>query len=126
MKRNEWAFDYSAADLAGAAAKKRVHHEERRAWWEQKQAMVIEEVRASGLEITEDIAALYASTAALGGARVVVKDDCQRRLSECHMKIKGHDEKAREYAGWEAVLRSRPQTERRELHVDDWLFFFGG
>jgi len=89
MKRNEWAFDYSAADLANAAAKKRAHHEERRTWWEQKQAMVIEEVRASGLE------------------------------------IKGHDEKAREYAGWEAVLRSRPQTERRELHVDDWLFFFG-
>ena len=26
MKRNEWAFDYSAADLANAAAKKRAHH----------------------------------------------------------------------------------------------------
>ena len=117
MKRNEWAFDYSTADLADAAAKKRAHHEERRAWWEQKQAMVIEEAG--------DIDALYASTAALGGARVVVKDDYQRKLSECRMKIKGHDEKAREYAGWEVVLRSRPQTERRELHFDDWLFFFG-
>lgn len=126
MKRNEWTFDYPVSDLAAAAAKRRAHHEARLAWWEEKKAEVIEEVRASGLEISEDIAALYANTAALGGARVVVKDDCQRKLSECHTKIKQHGEKAREYAGWEAVLTSRPATERRELQADDWLFFFGG
>lgn len=125
MNRNEWKFDYATGVLLDAASAKHAHHASRLQWWEQRKEEVMNEVRSKGLEVSEDLASLYATSAAAGGPRITVKDDYQRKLNECHQKIKEHAQKVREYAGWEAVLESRPADERRDLHADDWLFFFG-
>ena len=56
-------------------------------------------------------------------ADLVVKDDYQTKLNECHMKIKLHSAKTREYDGWVQFLSVR--TDAIELDWDDYLFFYG-
>lgn len=110
MKRDEWAFSYSASELASAAAKKREHHKGRAAWWEDQKAAVMQEVKDSGIEVSESLATM-------------VRTDLQRKLSECHMKINEHVEKAALYDGWAQVL-NKNSSATLPLHSDDWLFFF--
>lgn len=128
MQRTEWKFIYTASALAAAATAKAEHHSERLKWWEQKQAEVIAEVKEKGLEVTESLAMEYASsqafTGAMRGAQLTVKNDYQQKLNECHMKIRGHGEKVKEYAGWVQMLEANPQ-ERVGLDIDDYLFFYG-
>lgn len=121
--RQNWKFQYPAREVADAAAAKRARHAERLAWWEQQQKSLIAEVREKGLEVEESLAAVYASSAAPHGARLVVKDDYQTKLNECHMKIKLHSAKTREYDGWVQFLSIR--TDAIELDCDDYLFFYG-
>lgn len=121
--RQNWKFKYAAADVADAASAKRDHHADRLAWWEQQQKSLIAEIREKGLEVEESMSAVYASSAAPHGARLVVKDDYQTKLNECHMKIKLHSAKTREYDGWVQFLSIR--TEAIELDCDDYLFFYG-
>lgn len=121
--RQNWKFQYPAREVADAAAAKRAHHADRLAWWEQKQRELIAEVREKGLEVEESLAAVYSSSAAPHGARLMVKDDYQTKLNECHGKIKAHGAKMREYDGWVQFLRNR--TDAVDLDCDDYLFFYG-
>lgn len=134
--RQNWKFQYPAREVADAAAAKRANHADRLAWWEQKQRELIAEVREKGLEVEESLAAVYSSSAAPHGARLVVKDDYQTKLNECyskikahaklnecHSKIKAHGAKVREYDGWVQFLRNR--TDAVDLDCDDYLFFYG-
>lgn len=129
MQRNEWAFDYIASKLAEAAATKREHHKQRLAWWNEQKDAVMAEVKESGIEVCESLALAYSNTSAgIGqqviGPQVMVRNDLQRKLTECHGKLKEHDAKAREYDGWHQVLTANPEA-RLKLHHDDWLYFFG-
>lgn len=128
--RDEWKFDYSAKDLANAADIKKAHHEQRLKWWKDKQAQVIAEVKESGLEVSESLAMEYASNSfsgALGGnrgAQLVVKNDYQVKLNECHQKINAHGSKVKEYDGWLQMLEANIK-QNVSLDINDYLFFFG-
>lgn len=129
MQRDDWKFAYTAGDLATAADTKKQHHAERLDWWQAKQKEVIEMVKANGLEVSESLATQYndpkqfVGSAALRGAQLIVKNDYQQQLNECHQKIGQHSGKVKEYDGWVQVLRANP-SERVQLDIDDWLFFF--
>lgn len=82
------------------------------------------EVRESGIEVSESLAIAY-KTSADFGPQVMVRNDLQQKLTECHNKIKAHTAQAREYDGWVQVLESSPGDSEFSLAQDDWLYFFG-
>lgn len=129
MQRKEWHFNYTSQKLADAAAEKKLHHSKRLTWWQDKQSAVISEVREKGLEVNESIAAEYALSSFIAGggvprgAQIVVKDDYQVKLNECHQKIQHHSGRVEEYDGWLQMLAANPD-QTVELDIDDWLFFF--
>jgi hypothetical protein len=122
MNRHEWIFKYTASKLATAAETKCNHHKERLAWWKQQKEAVMVEVKESGIEVNESLAAAYTKNTGMG-PQVMVRNDLQQKLTECHMKLKEHDQKASEYDGWVQVLTANPEAQL-ELHHDDWLYFF--
>lgn len=124
MKRNEWEFEYTASKLAEAARAKLGHYIGRVAWWKEKQQAVMQEIKESGLEITESLAVEYASSSASFGAQVTVRPELKTKLQECFLKIKSHEASAKDYSAWIQVLDANPEI-RLKLNHDDWLFFFG-
>jgi histidinol-phosphate/aromatic aminotransferase/cobyric acid decarboxylase-like protein len=124
MLRKLWSFEYTASKLAEAAKNKREHHTERLAWWREQKEAVMDEVKASGIEVSESLAMTVNSSNQRMGPQVMVRNDLQRKLTECFEKLKEHQAKIQEYDGWVQVLTANPES-RLELHHDDWLFFFG-
>lgn len=130
MKRDEWEFEYTASKLAEGAEAQKAHRLSRAAWWTDQKASLMAEVKESGLEVTESIAAQYGSTMPVGNLRgggapqINVRHDLQMKLVECHTKIESHTGAAAEYDGWIQVLRANPET-RQKLNHEDWLYFFG-
>lgn len=122
MHRNEWIFKYTASKLAAAAEAKCNHHRDRLTWWRGQKEVVMAEVKESGIEVSESIAAAYTKNTGMG-PQVMVRNDLQQKLTECHMKLKEHDQKVSEYDGWVQVLTANPEAQL-ELHHDDWLYFF--
>lgn len=123
MQRKEWTFEYTASKLAEAAQSKKAHHLARLDWWKSTKDETMSEVRASGIEVSESAASAQYSTANMG-PQVMVRNDLQRKLTECHTKIQTHEAMVREYDGWLQVLNANPEN-RLSLHHDDWLYFFG-
>ena len=130
MKRKEWGFKYFAKHLSEAAALKRDHHKDRLEWWKAKQTEVVADIREKGLEVTDSISSEYLTSSSLvggafnRGAQIVVKDDYQEKLNECHMKIREHDAKRKEYDQWVQVLEAN-SANQVEIDADDFAFFFG-
>jgi hypothetical protein len=124
MKRTEWTFEYTASKLSEAAQVKRDHRKARLEWWESKRSEVMSEVKDSGLEVSESLAMDYSKTSPGVGPQVMVRNDLQRKLTECYGKIKEHAEAMRQYEGWRQVFAANPES-RLSLQYDDWLYFFG-
>lgn len=127
MKREEWTFEYTAAKLAEAAAAQAIFRRKRFEFWSDKKAEVMQKIKDSGLTVHEDIAAglldkSYSTRST--GAQVLVDPTLQKDLNECVRKMEAHSERARQYDGWEQVLRGNPEA-RVQLDHDDWMFFFG-
>lgn len=127
-KRTEWEFEYTASKLADGAEAQKAHRLSRVEAWTEAKAKVMAEVKDSGIEVTESVAAdmkSYSNTTSAGyGPRVTVREDLQRKLTECHGKILTHTAAAAEYDGWIQVLRANPEK-RLLLTQADWLYFFG-
>ncbi len=124
MLRDEWGFEFSASKLAAAAADKKAHHEDRLKFWEKAKDDTMAEVRESGIEVSESLAANYSNKSSGHGPQVMVRNDLQTRLTECHQKLSEHAHRVREYDGWIQVLKADPDK-RLTLHADDYLYFFG-
>lgn len=124
MNRNNWEFEYTAKTLADAADKKASFREGREAWWRDQYAKVMTEVKESGIEVSESVAASYSNSTRVSGPQVMVRTDLQSKLSECHQKIKIHNQAARDYRGWSQVLKANSEA-RLKLKHGDWLYFFG-
>lgn len=125
-KRDEWEFEYTASKLAVGAAAQRAHRLARVEAWAEAKAKVMAEVKESGIEVSESVAAdmkSYSNTQS-SGPRVVVRADLQQKLTECHAKIQTHTIAAAEYDGWVQVLNDNPES-RLSLTQADWLYFFG-
>lgn len=126
MNRNEWEFEYTATKVADGAAAQATFRAGRAEWWEQQKAAVMAEVKDSGIEVSESVAAgaLNYHSNQMSGPQVMVRADLQRKLTECHQKIEGHRKATHEYDGWVQVLRANPE-QRLKLTQADWLYFFG-
>jgi hypothetical protein len=124
MQRDKWSFEYSAIDLAKAAESKRGHHASRLKWWEEQKANVMTEVKETGIEVSESVADQYSNSTRGYGPQVMVRNDLQQKLTECHKKILEHDGKAKEYEGWRQTLTAN-SGKSFPLHADDYLYFFG-
>ena len=125
-KRTEWEFDYTASKLADGAEAQKAHRLGRVAWWTEAKGKAMAEVKESGLEVSESVAAgigSYTSTQ-MAGPQVMVRHDLQKKLTECHSKIQNHTAAAAEYDGWLQVLRANPEARLKLTHAD-WLYFFG-
>lgn len=126
MLRERWEFKFSAKRLAAAAARKRDHHRARLKFWEDAKRKVLDEVKESGIEVSESEAgASYANSSRAFAPQVLVRTDLQKRLTECHTKILDHANRVTEYVGWVEVLEGNPD-DQLSLHAEDYLFFFGG
>lgn len=128
MKREEWTFEYTAMKLAEAAAAQAAYRRTRFEFWSGKKDEVMAKIRDSGITVHEDIALglldkTY-SNHTRAGAQVMVDPTLQKDLTECVTKMQAHSERARQYDGWEQVLRGNPEA-RVSLDHDDWMFFFG-
>ncbi len=125
--RDEWKFTYTANKLAEGAKAQQAFRLSRVDWWTDAKAKLMTEVRESGVEVSESVAAgnNYASNSTTSfGPQVTIKADLQKKLTECHQKIQGHQQAAAEYDGWVQVLSANPES-RLELTQSDWLYFFG-
>ena len=76
------------------------------------------------MEYGNNLSSLVGSTSAGRGAQLVVKNDYQTKLNECHMKIRDHGAKVKEYDGWIQMLEANTK-QNVSLDIDDYLFFFG-
>lgn len=125
MLRDKWEFKFTAKKLADGATKKFRHHRERVLFWQDAKAKVMAEVKESGIEVTESAACNNTSNYTRGMTpQVMVRNDLQIRLTECHEKIQEHQRKVNEYAGWLQVFENNPETQL-SLNADDYLYFFG-
>lgn len=107
--------------------KQKEYRESRAAAWTEAKQKVMTEIRESGLEINESMAAgmvHYTKSASDYGPQVVVRHDLQKKLTECHEKIKEHQSAIEAYDGWVQVLSANPES-RFKLTQADWLYFFG-
>jgi histidinol-phosphate/aromatic aminotransferase/cobyric acid decarboxylase-like protein len=127
-KRDEWEFEYTASKLAEGAQAQKEYRLSRVKVWTEAKAKLMAEVKESGLEVTESVAAAmgstYANVRGAGGPTINVRADLQTKLQECHAKIQAHDQAAAEYDGWVQVLAANPES-RLKLTQADWLYFFG-
>src|ERR1700735_594671 len=125
MQRDKWTFAFTASKLADGAKEKKAHHEGRLKFWAESKGKVVSEVRESGIEISESLGASGSNVSrAYRGPQVMVRNDLQEKLSECHEKMTEHSGKVREYDGWIQVLNGNPEH-RIDLNADDFLYFFG-
>lgn len=129
MLREDWEFEYTASKIAEGAAAQKKHRESRVAAWAEAKAKVMAEIRESGVEVSESLAADMKSYGNLSnthgyGPQVTVKADLQKKLTEAHNKIAVHTRAAAEYDGWIQVLLANPE-QRLKLTQSDWLYFFG-
>lgn len=122
MQRSQWLFQYSSKDLAKAALAKVEHHRRRLKFWEEAKAKVMAEVKESGIEVSESEAGGNYSNHRRE-PRVMVRNDLQVRITECHEKIQEHQGRITEYNGWVQVLEASSAT--LPLNADDYLFFYG-
>lgn len=123
MQRDRWEFEFTSAALCEAAKKKVEFHNGRVTWWCNSKDKVMQEIKDAGIEVSESVGAQYGNTTTGYGPQVMVRNDLQKKLTECHNKIDQHRTKSAEYDGWVQVLSVDKGT--RRLHADDYLYFFG-
>lgn len=127
MQRENWVFTYHGKALAEAAQKKVAFHTARLEWWNVKKVQVTATIRSEGIEIDEKIALTYSNPKARDydrGGEILIRNDLRSQLAECFQKLAYHTEKCDDYDAWIQALSANPE-QFLELHIDDWLFFFG-
>lgn len=127
MLREEWKFAYSVESLVQAAQQKLQHHEDRLRFWKDTKQSVMDTIRAEGLELDETITSALANPKARDwhrSAQVMVRKDLQKDLEECLDKLEWHTAQRDEYDGGHQAI-SAQSGKMLELHIQDWLFFFG-
>lgn len=131
--RSKWEFEHLGQELLEGAKAKEEFRRQRLAWWKEQKEKLMQEIKESGLEVQETIASLYGShtndinalrAGGRGSAQIVVRNDLQDKLNECHLKIKEHEMASIEYNAWVQVF-SKNLNKSFKLKQGDWLFFFG-
>lgn len=125
MLRNDWKFSYSTATLLEAAKNKVAYRTGRAEFWQTRLEEAMTELRSSGIEVTQSVAASYGSHSnSRRGTAVKLDEAITDKIEECQEKLKEHKTEAAAYAGWVEVFAGNPDT-TLELKYGDWLYFFG-
>lgn len=127
MNRHTWNFPYGADKLLIAAMDKKTYHEGRMKWWADKRDETKTKLQASGIEISESVAASANnsfSTSNYRGHTVSLNHEMVNNMNECVEKVRTHENLIKEYSAWVEVLASQGQSSFN-LNQDDWLYFFG-
>lgn len=131
MKRNDWEFKYTGAKLAEAAKAQREFREGRVKVWQEKKEEVRKKISEEGVTVHEDlmdqvVSNNYKMSSTRGGYGPTVSIDptLQQDLGRCYERIKHHEDLAKEYKAWEAVMSAHPE-QVVELNHEDWIYFFG-
>lgn len=131
QQRFIWTFPYSATDLATAAAEKVKHHAERLEFWTKARTKVLDDIKEKGLVIETPLAKRAMSdtyNATRRQTTVSVDDAMERDLDEAHIKVTEHEQKLKDYTGWQQVMEAqatKTPMPNFDLTHNDWLFFFG-
>lgn len=125
MKRDDWVFDYPVLELLAAAKTKQEIHQAKLKWWTEKQAEVMQNLRESGIDIKDSVAAGYAATKGIFRPQVVVDPGLQRDLIECREKMRHHTELIENYKSWIQIFQDTKLVHTLSVDHDDWQFFFG-
>lgn len=126
-KRDEWEFEYTAANLAKGAEDQQAFRLSRVQAWTEAKDKVMAEIRESGIEVHESVGAQmasYSNSTQSVGPQIGINPQFQKKLAECHAKIQTHTQAAAEYNGWAQVLSANKES-RLKLTQADWLYFFG-
>ena len=121
--REEWVFEYSSNQVLQGANQQKEFRLSKVQWWKAAKEKVMAEIRESGIEINESLAALTYSTTSAMSPKIKVNETLQKQLLECHNKIQQHQQAADEYEGWIQVLKDNPDLDLK-LTQADWLYFF--
>ena len=125
MQRSNWLFSYEASSLMAASSKKIEHHRKRLEFWEGAKKKVMDEVKESGIEVSESISDQYINKmSSHNSPQVMVRNDLQVKLTECHEKMRDHIRQMKEYIGWKQVFDANPKA-MLQLNADDYLVFYG-
>jgi hypothetical protein len=129
-ERAGWTFTYTAGQLAYGAQKQKDYREDRSRLWSATQEKVMAEIRASGIEITQDvmtqlqISATYTKSGGMNrGPTVSINQDLADKFAQCVAKVKEHKDLAEQYEGWIQTLSAQSEKEL-EVTQQDFLFFF--
>lgn len=121
--REEWVFEYSSNQVLQGANQQKEFRLSKVQWWKAAKEKVMAEIRESGIEINESLAALTYSTTSAMSPKIKVNETLQKQLLECHNKIQQHQQAADEYEGWIQVLKGNLDLNLK-LTQADWLYFF--
>jgi len=121
--REEWEFEYPSSQVLQGATQQKEFRLSRVQWWKEAKEKVMAEIRESGIEINESLAALTYSTTSAMSPKIKVNETLQKQLLECHNKIQQHQQAADEYEGWIQVLKGNLDLNLK-LTQADWLYFF--
>lgn len=129
MKRREWEIEYTGARLAEAAEEKSHYHRERLNVWMTSKDEVMENIRESGMEISETLVDEMRKTGSYTtqgsfGPTVTIRADLLQKLSEAHTKVVQHEQLVKDYDAWMQMMGAHTEL-RFKLQHDDWMFFFG-
>jgi hypothetical protein len=124
VNRNDWEFEYTASKLAEGARAQLAFRRGRIEAWTKAKREVMAEIKESGIEVSESMGAGFSNYTEKMGPQVMVRGDLQRKLTECHAKIREHEKEADEIGGWIQVLEANPEA-RLKLNHSDWIYFFG-
>jgi len=127
MKRDQWTFQYSANQLAEASQKKIKFHNERLEFWGARRSKIIDQIKADGIEVNEKSVLQYTTPKMRDyqeGGDIMIRNDLRKSLAEAYEKLSYHTGRRDIYDGWRQVLEANSE-DKIDLHIDDWLFFFG-
>lgn len=130
--RNTWTSTVDVSDVEKAATEKVEFHSKRKAWWTTKKNEIVEEMRSSGIKISEtiveELGKLGYSNSTVGnrqGVSVSIDSKLQERLGESMQKIDQHTKKESSYIAWVSFLSTVAADTQMTLTMDDYSFFFG-
>jgi hypothetical protein len=135
-KRQEWTKTMKATDILVGANNKLEFHKGRLKFWQEQDTIVREEIKSSGIYVSESLAASPRG-AAVGGMgiqkfsqtnnsyrapSVSIDPELETQLQECFNKQYQHTAKVREYESWIEFLSGDHSP--IVMEIADYLFFF--
>lgn len=127
MLRDQWKFDYPAAQVAEAAAARGAYHAARLKFWKERREIVLTRIRSEGLEIDESAAVGFRNPKSRDwehGTQVTVRPDLRQDLEECSSKLGYHTKELEQYGSWQQTMAANPDM-KVSLDIEDWMYFFG-